>query len=675
MPQTTVCTRGVKYIKIARQDSGSVDNSSALQNLTDIRIQFSDITAPTQYNVTSVTEYPTYYLYSIVPTDVTSSADQEILDYYVSASLSGTTIYDYPNLQINNYKVVNQSSLNYFTASSGYWTLNNTPNIALNVTCSISFSVNPFMYALNPDPNITLIDVIYGNNIRLGSFPYSGSSPFTASWVASASITPIEGSQYIVQLNAGYAQAYYNTSNVNLIITQSVDPKSSNYDIVVMEPYVGKNFYNSDCNVIQNNVDINNIDSLYMDVDFTNSPIVAQNQAAILNGTATRAEVQPWNYSYYSNISGRYIGRQQNAIAINVYTSASQFITASAYGFTGSWPGDSTSPSIPVPGNIVIQSLDSCIYEFNWAGGGYAENSNGGFIQTGNIYLVGDTKDDVAIIKTDNPSYLDILAKMFPSGSTAYAYQYSTVSGLPTQLNITYPIMGLTDAKYYLPSNKQSFGTSQPVAGLFFPTGSGSTVGSPTLIFYGASNFNTGLWLAEGNNMGYIQQSSTGKYWLNDIIPEISGGISNGEKWFVSLYSGSGTSTSLITGLPASASGQILYQYGGHMFEISSITSSATTASLTLRTGSGIYNINQYFRSGSTQITRIPMGESGSSQIPTTGLLISKGNYPSNNLTIFGVPSPQFSGTGKGYILSPYHKKVITENIDYITKTYGNNPN
>ena len=291
----------------------------------------------------------------------------------------------------------------------------------------------------------------------------------------------------------------------------------------------------------------------------------------------------------------------------------------------------------------------------------------------GNIYLVGETKDDVAIIKTDNPSYLDILAKMFPSGSTAYAYQYSTVSGLPTQLNITYPIMGLTDAKYYLPSNKQPFTTSQSPAGLFFPTGSGSTTGSPTLIFYGASSFDTGLWLAEGNNNGYLQQSSTGKYWFNDIIPEISGGISNGEKWFVSLYSGSGTSASLFTGLSSSVNGSNLSQYGGYMFEISSITSSATTASLTLRTGSGIYNINQYFRSGSTQITRIPIGNSSS--VATTGLLISKGNYPSNNLTIFGIPSLQFSGTGKGYILSPYPKKVITENIDYITKTYGNNPN
>lgn len=657
MSQTTVYTRGVKYIKIARQDSGSVDNSSALQNLTDVRIQFSNITTPTQYNVTSITEYPTYYLYSIVPTDVTSSTDQEILNYRVSGSGGSVTA---GGLLTNYITQSGTNVLGYFDGT--FLNMGNTSNVLLTMSFSISHS-NGSPVTMSIFPYNTSSFSVIGDSL-LDIYIPAGSGYITRS----GSFIPIEGYSYGFKIDptSNYFNSYFN-------ITQSVTPKSSNYDIVVMEPYVGKNFYNSDCNVIQNNVDVNNVNPLYMDVDFTNSPIVAQNQAAILNGTATRAEVQPWNYSYRSNISGRYIGRQQNAIAINVYTSASQFITASAYGFTGSWPGDSTSPSIPVPGNIVIQSLDSCIYEFNWAGGGYAENSNGGFINMGNIYLVGETKDDVAIIKTDNPSYLDILAKMFPSGSTAYQYQYSTVSGLPTQLNITYPIMGLTDAKYYLPSNKQPFATSQPVAGLFFPTGSGSTVGSPTLIFYGASNFNTGLWLAEGNNNGYLQQSSTGKYWFNDIIPEISGGINNGEKWFVSLYSGSGTSTSLITGLSSSVNGSNLSQYGGYMFEISSITSSATTASLTLRTGSGIYNINQYFRSGSTQITRIPIGESSS--VATTGLLISKGNYPSNNLTVFGIPSLQFSGTGKGYILSPYPKKVITENIDYITKTYGNNPN
>jgi len=666
MSQTTVYTRGVKYIKIARQDSGSVDNSSALQNLTDIRIQFSDITAPVQYNVTSITEYPTYYLYSIAPTDITSSTDQEILNYRVSGSSTNSFVTVGTNIiRPTSYTISSSTNtLNYFTASSGIYTPGNTPNIILNVTSSIIGTTSGsggISYLAQLDSNGLPISSIFSS-----SFTTSSLNNFNTTF--SGSFTPVKGSNYGLVFFFQTLTGLTFTTNFN--ITQSVTPQSSNYDIVVMEPYVGKNFYNSDCNVIQNNVDVNNVNPLYMDVDFTNSPIIAQNQAAILNGTATRAEVQPWNYSYYSNISGRYIGRQQNAIAINVYTSASQFVTASAYGFTGSWPGDSTSPSIPVPGNIVIQSLDSCIYEFNWAGGGYAENSNGGFINMGNIYLVGDTKDDVAIIKTDNPSYLDILAKMFPSGSTAYQYQYSTVSGLPTQLNITYPIMGLTDAKYYQPSNEAiiKFGGGTTDIIQFFPTGSGSITNTP-FIFIPTSSLDI-IYSAIGSNNGYLQKDITSPLpRYSRVITEISGGINNGEKWFVSLYSGSGTSTSLITGLSSSVNGSNLSQYGGYMFEIASAYTSSDRGFITLKTGSGIYNIAPYF-TGSTSLTIGLVSPNA-----TTGLLISKGNYPSNNLTVFGVPSPQFSGTGKGYILSPYPKKVITENIDYITKTYGNNPN
>jgi len=109
-----------------------------------------------------------------------------------------------------------------------------------------------------------------------------------------------------------------------------------------------------------------------MEMDFTSGSILPQNQAAILSGSAVRAQVQPWNYTYTSQVRSRYAGKQQNAIAINVYTSASQFLTASNYGFSGSWPGDTTAPLLP--GSTVIDQLDSCIYTTNWAGGGYPEN-------------------------------------------------------------------------------------------------------------------------------------------------------------------------------------------------------------------------------------------------------------------------------------------------------------
>jgi len=408
-----------------------------------------------------------------------------------------------------------------------------------------------------------------------------------------------------------------------------------------------------------------------MDVDFTNSPIIAQNQAAILNGTAARAQVQSWNYAYRSNISGRYVGKQQNAIAVNVYTSASQFVTQSINGFTGSWPGDSTSPSIPVPGNIVIQSLDSCIYEYNWGGGGYPENALGGGINMGNIYLVGETKDDVTTIKPGDNIYYDLLAKMFSSGSAAYQYQYSNISGLANKLNITYPAFGLPGASYYVPSN-YFYANGGGVWGDIYPTGS-STSGLGTGIPYILAKPYSDTPDAFINNSGFLQAGST-LITSSLLYATLSSSLNNGDRWFASLYSGSGT-TGPITGLPYLADGSNLSQYG-YPFEVSRVSSSAAGVFIVLNTSS-LNNVGYWFLTGSSQHSggTINIGTNSSITAYKTGLLLTKADTPTNGLTIFGVPSIDFAGMGAGYILSSYPKKVITENIDYITKTYGNNPN
>jgi len=95
-----------------------------------------------------------------------------------------------------------------------------------------------------------------------------------------------------------------------------------------------------------------------------------------------------------------------------------------------------------------------------------------------------------------------------------------------------------------------------------------------------------------------------------------------------------------------------LYQYG-YPFEIASAYSSSNYAYITLKTGSGVYNVSSFF-SGSLTTPRI-IGYSAS--IATTGMLITKADTPTNGLTVYGVPSLNFAGTGQGYILSQYPKK------------------
>jgi hypothetical protein len=647
MPNTPVYTEGVKYIKIAKQDSGSVDNSIELQDLTDIRIKFSDINNAVQYNVASIAEYSTYYLYTIFPLNVTSSADQEILDYKVSGSggsVTGGGLLAAYNIQPGT------NTLGYFDGT--YLNMGNTPNITLNISFSLSQSNTPItmsIYPYNTSSNSTIGDPVL--NLY---FPSTVSGYITRT----GSFIPIEGYSYGFDLddNSNYYDSYF-------VITQSFAPEASNYDIVVLEPYTGYNFYNSDCNVIQNNVDVNNINPLYMDVDFNGGQIVAQNQAAILSGNASRAQVQPWNYSYYSQISGRYIGKQQNAIALNVYTSASQFTTASSiYGYTGSWPGDSASPGVIVPGNIVIQWLDSCIYEMNYGGPGYPENVNGGGISMGNIYLVGETKDDVATITPGTDIYYDILEKTFPSGSPAFQYQYVNAPLLPNQLNITYPSLLLPSATYYVASNYTQSSTF--LWGTFWVTGS---IGFPNVTHVSIpQDQDTYTPLANINVDGALYQDTSTLVQNTSLLNSLN----DGNRYFMSFYSGSGTTTNLTGGLPQSCSTTL--QQVGFPFEIDQYISSGSNNNyITFKDPSAL---RYWFQTGSTYYTSSFVNIGGYSNQSNAGILITKAQYPTNGLTIFGLPNSNFAGAGQGYILSQYPKKVITENLDYILKTYGNKP-
>ena len=646
MANTPVYTRGVKYIKIARIDANGRDNTNQLQNLTDIREVFTDISYPIQYNIVGVTEYPSYYLYSIIPTDITSSVNQEILDYTVSGS--STTVVDAPSgFPSNPKRFVSCSlksgtnTLGYFTASSGIYTFGNTPNISISWTASVTGSVTAFF-----DAGVFLFNQVdsSGNFLNPTSsynFTYPTSTTFRGTF--SGSFTPVENQNYGLGISNN-TLGLTGITNFQFLATQSVNTQSSTTDIVVLEPYVDEMFEGSDCNVLQNNVDINRFDGFFMQMDFTSGSILPQNQQAIINGSAIRAQVQPWNYTYSSQVIGRYAGREQNAIAINVYTSASQFVTASAYGFSGSWPGDTTSPS--VNGGVVIQQLDSCIYTTNWAGGGYPENSYGGTFSLGDIMIVGENKDDVQLFKTDSPLYYQILNQNLPFNSTFIQQAYSPSTALSSQLTSLYPGVQLQDAAYWIPSNYAVGGKCT-----FYPTGSPSFVGQPYIEYSGSFDLiPTGI-----RNSSNVQQTGSGAIAAL-IFTEMYQDIIVGNPWFTSIYQSLGNI----------ANGTDFYQYG-FPFQITSITSSAAGFWQLF-----IKNSNNYFPTSSNPYSSYPIGYSGSQS--NTGILFAPGYVNQNQLVAYGDIWQDFSSNA-GYLTLPYPKAVITQNANYITKQYGNNPN
>ena len=663
MANTPVYTRGVKYIKVARIDASGKDNTTQLQNLTDIREVFTDINNPVQYNIVGINEYPTYYLYSIVPTDVTSSVDQEILNYKVSGSSTTTNNVSstYPAVGgwvglINNFTIQGgTNTLTYFTASSGYWTFGNTPNISVDVTCSINYSVTSIggvgmeldLYSLNSlssSPNSPILSTGSGV-ITTGTYNLT----------LTGSFTPIEGETYVWIFRNIANSTVPNSTSTQFLSTQSVAVQSSPNDITVLEPYIDENFELSDCNILQNNADLNRFDSFFMEMDFTSGSILPQNQQAILNGSATRAQIQPWNYTYTSQVRGRYAGKQQNAISVNIYTSASQFQTSSAYGFSGSWPGDTTSPSLN--GSIVIQQLDSCIYTTNWGGGGYPENSYGGAFSLNDILLVGENKDAVQVLKPDSPLYYQILNQNLPFSSSFIQRAYNPNNALSSQLTSLYPGIQIQDAAYWMPYN---YNPAVPITASFFPTGSPTYVNSPYLQISTEASSGNPCFIPTGiRNSSNVQQTGSAVS-MSATLSTISASVAAGSPWFVSMYQTLGNI----------ADGTNFYQYG-YPFEIFKVIYDSGA------NGKPYYlfvrnNPSPFFPVTSVPYNVYKFARSGS--FDYNGLLLIPGAANQNQLVAYGDNSQDFS-SNSGYLTLPYPKDVITQNTEYITKTYGNNPN
>jgi hypothetical protein len=654
MANTPVYTRGVKFIKVARIDASGRDNTTQLQNLTDIREVFTDINNPVQYNIVGINEYPTYYLYNIVPTDVTSSVDQEILNYEVSGSSTTTTSAGGAGSQrFTSYTLKpGTNTLGYFNGTNGVYTFNNTPNISINWTASITGSNSVWV-----DPDSFLFGPLDGNNNFITTVsPYilfGTGITFSASF--SGSFTPIENQSYgLGYSNLNSPGGITGITNFQISITQSVAVQSSTSDITVLEPYIDEIFDGSDCDVLQNNADLNRFDSFFMEMDFTSGSILPQNQQAILNGSATRAQVQPWNYTYTSQVRSRYAGRQQNAIAVNVYTSASQFQTASSYGFSGSWPGDTTSPSLN--GSIVVQQLDSCIYTTNWAGGGYPENSYGGIFSLNDILLIGENKDAVQVLKSDSPLYYQILNQNLPFSSSFIQRAYNPNNALSSQLTSLYPGVQLQDAAYWIPSNFNLTSLSPgATGGTFYPTGSPTYIGTPYLQLSSSAiiGIPTGI-----RNAANIQQTGSIALIMDPIL-EIMNKVASGSKWYMSFYSSS---------LGNIADGTDFNQYG-YPFEITKVIPAVPSDKYDFLLKA---DASAYFPISNLPYSVYHVGYSGSQN--NLGLLFTPGTPNQNQLVAYGDQWRDWS-SDSGYLTLQYPKQVVTQNANYITKTYGNNPN
>lgn len=334
MASTSVFSQGVKFIKIARVDNQGNDNTLSLQELNNIRIKFNDV-GVVDYPITSIAKYDDYFLFGIAPTNITSSTDNEILNYRFSASYtrdfaSGSS---YIIDNYGDYGAEAYDNLNYFDINTGRYTLGNQPNIPIRFTISASVTAS-----LDSTVNLFINSNIQGVVATKSQFFDVSSAQSRYIMSASYTGTPLLNEYFYLSISPG--------SNIqftgSFFVTQSTAPQAGVSDLVVMEPFIDENFVNSDYDVLAGNAVQPRINPFYMDIDYSTNALKAVNIEQILSGSATRATVQPSNYTYASQVNGRYAGSKTTSINYNTYTPPTTYTTGSTsvFGYNEYWPGD-----------------------------------------------------------------------------------------------------------------------------------------------------------------------------------------------------------------------------------------------------------------------------------------------------------------------------------------------
>jgi len=404
-------TTGPTYIKMHKFDNNGVDNTIPLGQATKILIKYSTLSNYSTLNILTVNEYPTYYLYE-VNTLGSNTEDNYILNYQVSASRTTPTFTLTPgdNRAISSL-TESIDNLGYFNPVTGVITFQNTPNVTLNFSASLSLNSsgngNTSSLALIKNGDIT--DEFAGTTVASSRFILnSGANTL----VITGSFYPLVGDNYYLRLfNETNPFDTSNTTfnSIQLRFTQSISPSAKEFDPIIIEPYITEpNYYNSDYNPLINNILVDRLSTKFQDVDYSTGISTPTNFGVIISGSAVKAAVQDSNYSSKRVILPRYEGSKSTSQHLNVWT-----------------PGDEgTYGKLPT-----IENLKTAVAYCDWIGGWPPDRMNASAIHV--LYLI-KSDGTVVIPNTSENSLADIKGN-FESGENIFITAKTVASGQPQQ--------------------------------------------------------------------------------------------------------------------------------------------------------------------------------------------------------------------------------------------------
>ena len=289
----------IEECKINRIDKQGNDNTFSLQELKSLRANFTDI-GIVQYDILFIAEFTDYYAYTIVPNSNFSITDNNIIDHNLSADILTT----YPTaivdgaepIFIDGYSLNNDPS-NYFNITTGQYTFGDTPNVPLSITASVRVPERDYILWLFRNRSGIINSI--KNEI---SIPGGVSILYLSQNITDT----VETDVYFLGVSQTYGGSDY-IKDITLEINQLAAANTS-INPAIFDPYLISTFANSDCDVLMNNVELNEYDKDFMKVNYDSGQLIPTNQQQIISGTAEPAPVKAYNYRILSQILPRYDG-------------------------------------------------------------------------------------------------------------------------------------------------------------------------------------------------------------------------------------------------------------------------------------------------------------------------------------------------------------------------------
>jgi hypothetical protein len=333
MASSTSITNGIKAIKIAKVDAFGNDNTLSLQELDTLIIEFSDL-GRVEFTITSIAEYPSYYLYYVVVKQLGNQNSFFITPSLLGAGGSGFIANGNINIlpygsgftgYLGGFSIPNNLSPYSYNNGTGVFT---SPSWSvaytdvINFTCSVfanqTGSQNMYLFLSSSTAGVlgsTIINIPGNISGSSNARTISGSIPFRVTAGNNVNFGLRLGNYY------GSNEFYIPTSSVYMgLISYVTSSTDVNGDLTVLEPYLVEDFFFSDYNVLAGNAVVARESDFYMDVDFASNQITAVNENSILNDTATRAAVQHSNYTSARQINSRYVGKELTSARLNEWT-------------------------------------------------------------------------------------------------------------------------------------------------------------------------------------------------------------------------------------------------------------------------------------------------------------------------------------------------------------------